>query len=153
MENYEVLIMKYKVEINQRIGKAVNKKWLKKIVQRVFHVMNVKNAEISVAIIGNQEMKRLNKEWRGKNKTTDVLSFTYQIPDAKYKIPLNGEIIICYPQAACQAKERGHSVKEEIKTLLVHGLLHLCGFNHEKSLKEERRMESMQSKLLSGLKF
>ena len=135
-------------EINQRIGEKIARSWADKIIKNVLTRVGVNNAEISIAFVNDCEIKKLNKQYRGKNKVTDVLSFIYQIPDTKYKIPLNGEIIICYPQAVRQAKEGGHSVEEEIKLLLVHGLLHLCGYDHEKSLKEAKKMENLQSQIV-----
>ncbi len=134
--------MRHKIEINQRVGKKIKKDWLSKIVKRTFGTVGVKDAAVSIAVLGDAEMKKLNKEWRGKNKVTDVLSFVYE---AK---PLVGEIIICLPQAARQAKKCGHSAKEEVKMLLIHGLLHLAGYDHEKSLGEAERMEKLQNKLL-----
>lgn len=144
--------MKYSIEVNQRVRQRIGTKWIKKIVQQTLRVAGIKSAEISIAFIGDQEMKKLNKKWRGRNRVTDVLSFTYQTPNTRDKIPLIGEIIICYPQAKRQAKEQGHSVQEEIKVLLVHGLLHLCGYEHENGLQKARRMRGAEQKALEKLK-
>jgi probable rRNA maturation factor len=141
--------MPLNIEINQRVGKKVSEKWVAKIVKQTFKMVGVCEAEISIAIVGDQEMKKLNKQYRGKNNVTDVLSFTYQTQNTKDKIPLEGEIIICYPQAARQAKEDGHNVKEEIKLLLVHGLLHLCGYEHEKSERRAKEMEKIQIRIMN----
>jgi probable rRNA maturation factor len=136
-----------KFEINQRVGKKISEKWLNKIIERTLRAAGAKNALISVAFVGNSEMKKLNKEWRGKKYATDVLSFVYETK------PLAGEIIICYPRAARQAGESGHTLQQEVRTLLVHGLLHLAGYDHEKSLKEARRMEGLQNKIIQKLTF
>lgn len=138
-------------EINQRIGEKIARSWADNIIKNVLTRVGVNNAEISIAFVNDCEIKKLNKQYRGKNKVTDVLSFIYQIPDTKYEIPLNGEIIICYPQAVRQAKGDSHSVKEEIKLLLVHGLLHLCGYDHEKSLREAERMRGAERTLLEKI--
>jgi rRNA maturation RNase YbeY len=148
--------MKYDVEINQRAGGKISKKRVDKIVEQTLRAVGVKKAEISIAFVGDAEMKRLNKEWRGKNCVTDVLSFDYRSRKTPIeKTPKNaeifGEIIISYPQAARQAGEGGHSVGEEIKMLLVHGLLHLVGYDHEKSLKEAKEMEGLQHKIIKLL--
>lgn len=142
----------YQIEINQHSGEEVKRGWIKKIVRFTLRKVDVKAAEISAAFVGDEKIKALNKRYRGKNKITDVLSFTYQIQDTRYKIPLIGEIIISYPQAARQAKKRGHSVNDEIKILLVHGVLHLCGYDHEKSEKEAKKMEELQLQLVNILK-
>jgi len=144
----------YKIEVNQRIGKNIPKKWLSQIVGQTLKVTKVKNAEISIAFVGDKEIKRLNKQYRGKDKVTDVLSFDYRNGLAQIKTQksaeINGEIVICYPQALRQAKEHGRNVKQEIKTLLVHGLLHLCGYEHEKNARQAREMEKTQNKILAG---
>ncbi len=134
-------------EVNQRVGKKISKEWLNKVIGQTLRMVGVRNASLSIAIVGNKEMKVLNQKWRGENKVTDVLSFTYE------KKPLWGEIIICYPQAKRQAWEGGRSVKEEVKLLLVHGLLHLCGYDHEKSIHGAKRMEALQNKILEKLKI
>ena len=144
--------MSYKIEINQRAGKKISGVWIKKIVGKTLAETKIGSADISVAFVGNQEIKKWNKQYRGKDKVTDVLSFVYQIPNTKYRIPLNGEIIVCYERAVGQAKEHGWSAEREIKLLLVHGLLHLAGYDHEKSLKEARKMEKFQEKILKFLK-
>jgi len=139
--------MKYDVEINQRAGGRISKKWVDKIVEQTLRAVGVKRAEISIAFVGDVEMKRLNKEWRGKNCVTDVLSFIYEVK------PLVGEIIICLAQAARQVRKDGRSdVAEEIKMLLIHGLLHLAGYDHEKTEKEARKMEGLQNKIIKLLK-
>ena len=150
-----------KVEINQRVGKKIKEAWLNKIVEQTLGAVGVKSAGVSIAIVGDQEMKKLNKEWRGKNCVTDVLSFDYKfqvfpilsrILDGRAigtssKFQVDGEIIISYPQAARQARERGECVNDEIKMLLIHGALHLAGYDHEKSLKEARKMREMEQKI------
>ncbi len=138
-----------KIEINQKVGKKLNKKSVNEIINLTLEKVGVQEAEISVAFVGDAEMKKMNRQYRGKNKTTDVLSFVYETYDGRQEKPLQGEIIISYPQAARQAR---CGVGEEIKFLLIHGLLHLCGYDHEKSEKEARKMEELQCKLLSSFK-
>ena len=140
-----------KIEINQQVGKKISERWLNKIVKGIFGVVGAKNAEISVAFVGDREMEKLNKVWRGKNKTTDVLSFTYEKYKRGSKKPLVGEIIISYPRAARQAKERKASTAEEIKMLLIHGALHLAGYDHERNLRQAREMEKLQNKMVKLL--
>ncbi|MBI5071692.1 rRNA maturation RNase YbeY [Candidatus Falkowbacteria bacterium] len=137
-----------KIEINQKVGKKLNEKLVNKIINLTLEKVGVQEAEISVAFVGDAEMKKMNKQYRGKNKTTDVLSFVYETYDSRQKKPLQGEIIISYPQAARQAR---CGLGEEIKFLLIHGLLHLCGYDHEKSLKEAEQMEKQQNKIVTLL--
>ncbi len=82
-------------------------------------------AEVSVAVVGEAVMRRLNATYRGERRATDVLSFTYR------KRPAQGEVVICLPVARRQARARAHTLARELEVLLVHGLLHLAGFDHE----------------------
>jgi len=137
-----------KIEINQKTSKKLNEGWLAGIVKKVLKWLDVKNADISLAVVGDEEMKKLNKQYRGKNKTTDVLSFVYE--EAR-GVPLQGEIIISYPQAAKQAREGGSGVREEVVMLLVHGILHFCGYDHEVGKVQAEKMFGLQEKFLEKL--
>jgi probable rRNA maturation factor len=149
--------MSYKIEINQRAGERISGVWIKKIVGKTLAETKIGSADISVAFVGNQEIKKWNKQYRGKDKVTDVLSFDYRgrktpIEKTQKNAEISGEIIVCCERAVSQAKEHGWSAEREIKLLLVHGLLHLAGYDHEKSLKEARKMEKFQEKILKFLK-
>lgn len=138
--------MNYEIEIRRKTGKGIPEELIGEIVRGALGKIGISRAEISIAFVGNQEIKRLNRRYRKKNKITDVLSFLY------IRKPLIGEILICYPKAVLQAKERNWSAREEIKLLLVHGLLHLAGYDHEKSIREAEKMEKFQEKILKFLK-
>ena len=90
------------------------------------------------------EMKKLNRIWRGKNRVTDVLSF--ELEDGE----VFGEVLISYEQAARQAKDLEHSTRDELIFLLVHGVLHVFGYDHEQS-KDAKRMFPLQKKILTKL--
>ena len=95
------------------------------------------NKDIELILTTDEEIKNLNKEYRNKNKATDVLSFPLEnIPG----MPL-GSIVISVDTAKRVAKEFGHSVKNEIKLLFIHGLLHLLGYDHEVDNGEMREKE------------
>ncbi|OGL96064.1 rRNA maturation RNase YbeY [Candidatus Uhrbacteria bacterium RIFOXYB12_FULL_58_10] len=94
---------------------------------------------LSIAFIGARDMRRLNKRWRGSDRVTDVLSFEEV-----------EEILLCYTQAKRQAMERGHSTRDEVIFLLVHGVLHVFGHDHERSV-DAKRMFSIQTKILTRL--
>ncbi len=93
---------------------------------------------LSVAFVTEREIRRLNREWRGKDRVTDVLSFE------------SGEILICYPQARRQAAELRHSVRDEVVFLLVHGVLHAFGFDHVRP-SDAKRMFPLQTRILTRL--
>jgi len=89
------------------------------------------NATFSVAFVSDRRMKQLNEMFRGKSSTTDVLSFPHE-PDEFDPDHTNlGDIVISAEQAQRQAAENGLDVETEIKQLILHGLLHLCGYDHE----------------------
>jgi probable rRNA maturation factor len=99
---------------------------------------------VSIAFVSAREMRRLNRVHRGKDKVTDVLSF--EIKDGW----LIGEVLVCFDQAKKQAREMKHSIKEEVVFLMVHGVLHLLGHDHEKG-KENDKMFTVQSRILESL--
>jgi len=92
------------------------------------------NAEVSIAIVENDEMADLNQRYRKKSGPTDVLSFPYNEPEM---IPADdqplalGDIVIAPAVAQSNATELGHTVEHELNTLLVHGILHLMGYDHK----------------------
>lgn len=114
---------------------------LEKIVQKDFRVKK----QISIALVLPKEIKELNRVYRKKDKVTDVLSFSLDSKD------ILGEIIICLAQAKKQAQEKKNSIKLELQLLTVHGILHLLGYDHEKSDKEFLRQSKMEQKVLEKL--
>ena len=119
--------------------------------------LSVKEMELSLAIVGKQRIKRLNKIYRGKNKITDVLAFEEKSAigflDEKFIYPPDntkrlGEVVICYPKAKKQAKEMNHSLDLEMTILLIHGILHLLGYDHEKGESDEKEMKSLEKEIL-----
>jgi probable rRNA maturation factor len=93
--------------------------------------------KVSIAFVDQKTIKRLNKEYRAKDQVTDVLSFKIDQPEVL------GEVLVCYDIAKKQAKEKKTRIKQEIKLLITHGVLHLLGFDHEKD-KEAEIMETLQ---------
>ena len=123
---------------------------LKKIAASILTAVEQSQAELSVALVGDQEMRPLNAKYRKKNKTTDVLSFPAD-PTMTSAAALLGDVIISVEQARRQAKERNHSLKKEMVTLLIHGILHLLGYDHERSQPQAKIMASLEQKLLGQL--
>jgi probable rRNA maturation factor len=85
----------------------------------------------SLAFISDRRMKELNKFFRGKDTTTDVLSFPHEPDEFDVDKTNLGDIVISAEQAQRQAKENGLTLDNEIKQLILHGILHLCGYDHE----------------------
>jgi probable rRNA maturation factor len=86
--------------------------------------------DVSVLLTGDRQIRRWNREFRGKNKATDVLSFPAMAMDGVAS-PMAGDLAISVETADKQAKEQGHVLAEELKVLVLHGLLHLAGYDHE----------------------
>ncbi|XP_048495717.1 endoribonuclease YBEY, chloroplastic [Beta vulgaris subsp. vulgaris] len=107
--------------------------------------------ELSLLLCNDEFIRKLNKEWRDEDHATDVLSMSQHIPELKLPILMLGDIVISIETAARQAEERGHTLLDEIRILLVHGLLHLLGFDHELSEEAEAEMEKEEELLLNNL--
>ncbi|KAL0394126.1 UNVERIFIED_CONTAM: Endoribonuclease YBEY, chloroplastic [Sesamum latifolium] len=109
------------------------------------------SVELSVLLCNDEFIRKLNKEWRDEDHATDVLSMSQHIPELKLPILMLGDIVISVETAARQAEERGHALIDEIRILVVHGLLHLLGFDHELSDEAETEMENEEELILKGL--
>jgi probable rRNA maturation factor len=123
---------------------------LKKIAASILKALEQSQAELSVALVGDQEMRPLNAKYRKKNKTTDVLSFPAD-PALPGQAGLLGDVIISVEQAKRQARDRKTSLEIEMVTLLIHGILHLLGYDHERSQRQAKIMATVEQKLLSHL--
>ena len=100
--------------------------------------------EVSVLLTTDANIRRLNRQFRGKNKATDVLSFPADpIPGLKGAEAQAGDLAISVPTALKQAIEQGHALSTEIKVLILHGLLHLAGYDHEADAGQMARRERL----------
>jgi probable rRNA maturation factor len=121
-------------------------------LENLLRSIGLHNAELSVLFVGDRAMRTLNRRYRGKDKTTDVLSFSMREGAFPHVQPeVLGDIVIAVPTAARQAAEAGHALGREIEVLLVHGLLHLLGYDHERSDNEARRMKRRELQLLKRM--
>ena len=136
--------------VRRRGGKKFSARKLKAVALRVLQLVEHDQSELSVALIGNAEMRKLNAKFRNKDYPTDVLSFPVEegLPGA---VRLLGDVIISVDKARQQAKERGRSLDEEMVTLLIHGVLHLLGYDHERSPKDARIMGRLEKKIYRAL--
>ena len=126
---------------------------LRRIAAGVLAAESVPNAELGVLITDDEAVRRLNAEYAGEDETTDVLAFSlregevFVSPDEVTRL---GEVIISFPTASRQAAEAGRLVDEEMAHLLVHGILHLLGYDHVEP-EEERVMRGREAELLASL--
>ena len=134
----------------------LDKKHLNKITEKTLEVAKFKKPiEISLVIVGEKRIRSLNKRFRGTDRVTDVLSFGDEETGVGFVSPPNnvlylGEIFICQTRAKKQAKEKKHSVKREMTILLIHGILHLLGYDH-KGDYESSEMKILEEKVLMAL--
>ena len=119
----------------------LNSHSLKKLAERILENEKAQ-AAVNLIFVNDSYMKKLNSEFRGKNKTTDVLSFPLET-DLKEKSPFIGEVYVSLEQARRQAKEYGVSLHKELQCLVAHGVLHLLGYDHQ-TKKETLEMRTKE---------
>jgi probable rRNA maturation factor len=119
-------------------------KALKPLLKKEKLQLNLKS-EFTIVFVDQKEMRKLNKTYRGKNYATDVLSFD---GDSESSF---GELVISPQVIKRQAKEHGLSLQHELGYMVLHGMLHLLGFEHEGSKREANRMFALQDKLFERL--
>jgi probable rRNA maturation factor len=139
---------KNKVLVKKRV-RGVEGKLLSKIAHRALEVLGLNKAELSIVLVSDPQIKRLNKLYRNKDKPTDVLSFP--IGEKVKGWLILGDIVISVDTARRQAKELGYSLEEELKRLLVHGLVHLLGYDHELGGEEEKKFFELEEFVLKGI--
>ncbi len=109
---------------------------------KALKVLPVQDASATIVFVSERAMAELNKRWRGKRGTTDVLSFPAAQDKFERSEGLNlGDVVISVKRAARQAKENKLSLNNEISQLILHGLLHLCGYDHATDKGEMNRLE------------
>jgi probable rRNA maturation factor len=119
---------------------VVDRRLLRSRAVRVLRSLSRSRSELSIALVDDDEMQRLNADWRGRQRPTDVLSFSMlEGEGAEHRGPLLGDVVIDIETAARQARQRRRGLDEELARLLIHGTLHLLGHDHEADA-EARRM-------------
>lgn len=140
------------INVHSKVKHNIPTAFVKKVLQgasRHFKKLNLAN--VSVVFVAEPEMCRLNRLYRHKNKATNVLSF--QVIDDLDSINEGrdlGDIIICYPEAVREMKKYKLTMKEELSRLIIHGFLHLLGYNHE-TVREAKDMEGKEKIILQKI--
>lgn len=112
--------------------------------------MGCEASEVSIVIVGDEEITRLNRQYLRRNRPTNVISFPMTSGDpAALPSRLLGDVVISAETAERQAEAGGRRTGEEILFLMIHGILHLLGYDHEKNAEERRKMEAKERELLS----
>ncbi len=139
-------------ELTSLTNEKVNLLLLDKVVCKVSELLNVNNSFVSVVLTDNKHIHEINKTYRNIDRETDVISFAFMDNDENIKSDITdlGEIYISLEKAHSQAEDYNHSFEREICFLLVHGLLHLLGYDHMNE-KDEKEMFGLQDEILSSL--
>lgn len=126
------------IEINNLTTVKIDKEFFKEITEKILEGEKKKEANLSIALVGQGRIRELNKRYRGKNRITDVLAF----PNRELGL---GEIVICLREVKKNAKRFSSTFEKELARVLIHGILHLLGYDHEKSKTETKKMEEKQN--------
>lgn len=120
---------------------------------KILSVLGCTSSELSVSIVGDRSMRILNREYLGKDRPTNVISFSMQEGEfGSISAGLLGDVVISADTAAREAQEAGITFHERLVFLLLHGILHLTGYDHERSGEEEaRRMEAKEQEIFECL--
>lgn len=131
-------------------GKKVPTRALRKTAERILAFLKQDRAELSLALVDNRKIQELNARYRDKNEPTDVLSFPSgeSLPAG---VQILGDVVISVEKAEAQARKRRKTVEREIEGLLIHGILHLLGYDHERSARDARIMRAMEKKVSRAL--
>ena len=139
--------MEINILIDKEYKNEIRAAWLKNIARQVQKAENVgEKSEMGLKIAGDEEIHKLNLKYLDEDRPTDVLSFPMneqleaapafvKVPDGKLHL---GDIVISYPTALKQAEEHNHPVNREIAILLIHGILHLLGYDHDVPAREQK---------------
>ena len=152
--------MEINVLIDEGLEGCPEVSWLQSVAEQVLLAQDVDSrAELGLVITSQERVRELNQSYLGRDEPTDVIAFSLlpephierdlppfiQPPDGALHL---GEVIISYPQAVIQAEEHGHSVERELAILIIHGVLHLLGYEHDKP-ELERQMRARETEILN----
>jgi probable rRNA maturation factor len=157
--------MEINILIEAGLEESLKLNWLQRMAKLVLTSQNADpKIELGLVITNQERIKQLNRNYLGKDEPTDVLAFSMlptplitgksepyssfaQPPDGVLHL---GEVIISYPQAVIQSEEQGHSTNREIAILIIHGILHLMGYDHDEP-ELERQMTAKTEEILRGI--
>ena len=148
--------MKLSIQIDKQFDGYVKRRWLRTIVSKTLATAKATSkVQLDLLITDENTIHTLNKTYRNIDRPTDVLAFALTQESSEgspFVSPPNepphlGEVIVSYPAAIRQADEHGHSIEQELAILVIHGVLHLLGSDHEKSA-DEVKMRALEEKAL-----
>ena len=149
------------ISVEQKLKVSLEEGWLQRVALRTLEAEGIASpAEMGLVITDSKTIQKLNRTYRGEDQPTDVLAF-HMTPDTNQESELRfvgppdgvhhlGEVVISYPQAVRQAQGQGHGVTQELALLIIHGILHLLGYDHELP-EEEQQMKARENEILKRL--
>jgi len=143
---------------NRQRKYPLNERQIRRWVRNILKMQKEEDAEISLVFVNNRTIRKYNKEFRGQDKPTDVLSFPmrdvramHARPIPALELPLLGDIMISLEKTYEEAPLFQHGPSEHLLFLIIHGILHLLGYDHEQSRAEEARMKRQEKKILEAV--
>src|SRR5216683_5893399 len=128
--------------VNRQRRRKINAKQWREFAENILAAIGTKKPDVMIVFVGDEAIKKLNRQFRGKNYATDVLSFPSEAEAFEVENQAHlGEVVISVQRAAAQANGNGLSFSNELKQLILHGLLHLAGYDHETDKGEMNRLE------------
>jgi rRNA maturation RNase YbeY len=129
--------------VNKQRRRAMDREHWERFATRALKVVPAGGAGVTVVFVSDRAMGELNRRWRGKRGTTDVLSFPAEQDEFERAAvgAMLGDVVISVEQAARQAGEHGLKFEREVEQLILHGMLHLCGYDHERDDGEMNALE------------
>ena len=144
--------MKLEIAFQNPKKEKINTQSLEELLNKADKLLDIPEGIISLVFTNNQDIQKLNKQWRNKDIPTDVLSFCAlegeQFPQID-EGQILGEIFISIEKAKEQAKEKNHSLQKEVEILFVHGILHIIGFTHNTD-SNYKKMNKWEKKILEN---
>lgn len=123
---------------------------LRRVAQSVLELAGYPSADVSLILVGKSRMQRLNRTYRKRDYATDVLAFPMQ-DASQLPVAFVGDVVICVPVALSQASRFGNTTDGELLRLLIHGTLHLVGYDHETTEREAKRMRRKELSIFHRL--
>lgn len=139
------------IEINSQHPLIPSQEKCEAWITAVLQHQKLNNAEVSIYVVDEDEGRQINRDYRGKDYATNVLSFPADIPE-EVGVPLLGDLVICAPVIEREAKEQNKDINAHWAHMLVHGSLHLLGYDHMEETEADL-MEELETRLLQQLGF
>ena len=139
------------IQVEDRSSEVPDERQLSGWIETIFSVLKRSPTALTIRIVDEEEMKELNRRYRGNNRSTNVLSFPFE-PLPNVDVDLLGDIVLCGTVVAREATTQKKSLMGHWAHMIVHGMLHLFGYHHETDY-QANRMEGVEQKLLARLGF